>query len=509
MTLTTQHPRMPGAIVLAGFPPLPYGHLGLGPVAPTLSVLVAEHASSEELEGFTDALFNLTNKSMPRLCRGGELRPLLHATLASMVMYYEERFVAKEMHTVLAWMQDACTSILGITQADAHTKLITWGRVIKEQFDMDNIRLTGREEHEKVEQLITVTQKLGVVINSVRSQLSESVSRQIRIEDKLDYLISLSRGQPASEPPPPAPAASSSAAASSTPPSSTPPPPVTSKPPPPLVASSSEPSSSAASMLAAAVASRQRSSLCQQQSSLSRLSRPTMMPAKFQNYTLVDKASGQLYLDAMELGGNVPLFSHDPKGSRKSDATLCYTAYNAMAFPEERTILLAKDRDPLEAIDRVNELTKLLLKRIREAYGIKVPARFGTGKTLVSTICEHLRKSKLHLDAVSFHRWRKQAGQPSAPQPSAPQPSTPQPSAPQSSTSSGKRPVGSPRLAELPPKRYRVDDDASSGEEGEESGEESSGEESSGEEGEFSAGESSQSRSVEGWREAIDLVDSE
>ena len=46
------------------------------------------------------------------------------------------------------------------------------------------------------------------------------------------------------------------------------------------------------------------------------------------------------------------------------------------------------------------------------------------------------------------------------------------------------------------------------GEEGEESGEESE-DESSGEEGEFSAGESSQSRSVEGWREAIDLVDSE
>ena len=116
------------------------------------------------------------------------------------------------------------------------------------------------------------------------------------------------------------------------------------------------------------------------------------------------------------------------------------------------------------SIERVKELTKLLLKRMREKYGANVPAHFSTGNTLVSTICEHLRKSKLEIDADAFHGWRKgppSASQPSASQPSASQPSTSQPSASQPSPSRtvGKRSAGSPRLAELP-KRTCYEEDS-------------------------------------------------
>ena len=62
---------MPGAIALAGFPPLPYGHLGMGPASPTLSALdVLENSpKSVELENMIDSLFNLTARStLPSLC---------------------------------------------------------------------------------------------------------------------------------------------------------------------------------------------------------------------------------------------------------------------------------------------------------------------------------------------------------------------------------------------------------------------------------------------------------
>ena len=58
-----------------------------------------------------DHLFNLSDQSMPKLCRDGALRPLLRATLATMIMYYSERSEYNEMSTVLYHMREAYKSI--------------------------------------------------------------------------------------------------------------------------------------------------------------------------------------------------------------------------------------------------------------------------------------------------------------------------------------------------------------------------------------------------------------
>ena len=47
------------------------------------------------------------------LLLGGELRPLLHATLATMIMYYQERFEANEMQEVLYRLRESYKATIG------------------------------------------------------------------------------------------------------------------------------------------------------------------------------------------------------------------------------------------------------------------------------------------------------------------------------------------------------------------------------------------------------------
>jgi hypothetical protein len=75
---------MPGAILLAGWPALPYGQLGQGPVHPSLGTYtnpVPGLVSIELFDRMIDELFNLCDQSLPQLRIGGDLRPMLHATV--------------------------------------------------------------------------------------------------------------------------------------------------------------------------------------------------------------------------------------------------------------------------------------------------------------------------------------------------------------------------------------------------------------------------------------------
>eukprot|EP00966_Prymnesium_polylepis_P144886 3345669-Prymnesium_polylepis.1 len=81
-----------GVTVLAGWLAFPYGQMGKGPKHPTLVALIG--VSTERLELFIDFIFSFAPKSggkhNPILLVGGELRPLIHATVATMIMYYDE-----------------------------------------------------------------------------------------------------------------------------------------------------------------------------------------------------------------------------------------------------------------------------------------------------------------------------------------------------------------------------------------------------------------------------------
>ena len=85
---------IPGMVALVGWPPITYGHLGKGPEPPQLSAVIG--VSIESFDKMIDHLFTFHlegGRHPPMLLVGGELRPLMHATLATMIMYYHDRFL--------------------------------------------------------------------------------------------------------------------------------------------------------------------------------------------------------------------------------------------------------------------------------------------------------------------------------------------------------------------------------------------------------------------------------
>ena len=132
---------VPGATVLAGWKGLPYGQIGAGPALPKLQPVIDMGVSTERLESMIDKLFSLHDASPPMLLRSGHLRPMMRASMASMVMYYPERFEAKEMHVVLTSMREAYSTALSSAN-DSHQALIQWSAAIMSQFKLDNLHLT-------------------------------------------------------------------------------------------------------------------------------------------------------------------------------------------------------------------------------------------------------------------------------------------------------------------------------------------------------------------------------
>ena len=104
-----------------------------------------------------DELFAFHDASPPMLLQGGHMRPMMHCILATMIMYYEERFIAHEMDSVLASMRDAFAAKYFKSSDDIHATLKEWGRRIKKRFDTDNLHLTTRKGHGELAQVKTFT----------------------------------------------------------------------------------------------------------------------------------------------------------------------------------------------------------------------------------------------------------------------------------------------------------------------------------------------------------------
>ena len=160
---------IPSAITLAGFPPLPYGQMGEGPAHPSLTALTEWGVVTlPRLDAYLDMLFAFHDHdhAPPWLYVGNPLRerpppththaharahihthkhppkrthshtpprragPMMHATLASMIMWYKERFAAKEMGLVLEHMRDVFVETISKTE-DPHATLLSWGAKIR------------------------------------------------------------------------------------------------------------------------------------------------------------------------------------------------------------------------------------------------------------------------------------------------------------------------------------------------------------------------------------------
>ena len=119
------------ALVLAGWPALPWGRLGEGPKPASLNPLTDAGVSIEALDPVIDSLFHLDPASPPMLLVGGANRPMVQAAFASMLMYHGERRATGEVRDVLVELE----KLLTLDQLDQ------WGALIRAKFDADNAHL--------------------------------------------------------------------------------------------------------------------------------------------------------------------------------------------------------------------------------------------------------------------------------------------------------------------------------------------------------------------------------
>ena len=467
---------IPGAIVLAGHDPLPYGQIGKGPAHPLLKPIIDMGPSLERLDMMINLLFSLYDDAPPMFHIGCPLRPMIHATFATLVMYYEERFKAGEMETVLRQMRDSYNAMAAPTD-DVHAVLIEWGKAVKAQFDVDNLHLTGRLDHGGSEQVVTSVKQLAATINRQHAQvahLSETtftLRRQVQQQNEtmaemarhmnqqnhtlaqISQLLSniqlTNHQHPTS--PPPAVAASPIALDTTMPPAG--------NVPPAGNASLVPPTDSASPIVVPPI-----------------VSQPA--PSKFQKhdaggsgsnlFTLVGKTAPRLYMDCMVIGGVVPFIDGDQDGKRKSEANYVFELFNAMATPTERSVLMipydSPARDEGQANRIAQDLNRFVTKRILESLAKSDVGRFTVTTNTINAIVSKGKTSGIKIDSTMFAQWRNPASVSSS-QPLLPSTLGKRPQAEMTAAVAAELHAGSPSRAFRPNRSQPTPDSDLSGEE--------------------------------------------
>ena len=166
---------MPGAIVLSGFPALPWGQRGACGRPASLSALeTVPLVSGVSFDKLIDDLYDLGDFCPSSLRTGGSLRPAVHAAFASQVMYYEERVRAGECDDVARKLRKLLVQRkLASADQAAHDTLCRWGVLLRDQFDRDNRRLTMREQAGLSEQMAVILNKLEAKVEALRAENRE------------------------------------------------------------------------------------------------------------------------------------------------------------------------------------------------------------------------------------------------------------------------------------------------------------------------------------------------
>ena len=362
-----------GALVLAGWPPLPYGHHGDGPSPPSLNALREAKVDVEALDqefGVIDQLFNLDDASPPSLLTDGALRPMVHAAFASMLMYHDQRMAAGEMRPVCIKLIE----ILGTINVSA-IQVSDWGAKILEKFEQDNVHLTMGKA--------SVDGPAAQVIKSLNRSMS---AMKIEITGLRRDLAA--DGAPRTLAPPNTPRA-------------TPANPSTTR-----AADSPMADASPIGEAAAAGPSGMGSLIPPVQGA----AEPKPAPME-----LKDAVAGDYYANCMARGGSVAgLVKQD-----KARVELLLSWFNAMGTEDEK--LLLKPAKAGHAIPSEGErrrtaarLQKLVVARLSEGFGKAVPRELGKGQLSTTALENRVRALKALSPSVvivptsaSFALWRQ------------------------------------------------------------------------------------------------------
>ena len=95
---------------------------------------------------------------------------MVRAMYATLIMYYNERFRAKEMVFVQERLRDSYEAKLS-KEDDTHKVLVGWGVLVKNQFTTDNLQLTERKMHSNGEQIVHAVQGVAATVAGVQDQV--------------------------------------------------------------------------------------------------------------------------------------------------------------------------------------------------------------------------------------------------------------------------------------------------------------------------------------------------
>ena len=361
-----------GALVLAGWPPLPYGHHGAGPVPASLDALRDAGEDVGKLDepcGVINKLFNIDDASPPTLLTDGLLRPMVHAAFATMIMYHDERMAAGEMRPVCLKLIETLAAVNVST-----IQLSKWGAAIREKFDLDNVHLTmGKATIDGG--AVQVIKSLGRNLSAVKSELAG-----LR-HDLAAQRTNAPPGTPRSAPPgtPHAALDTANAAADS-----------------PMLdnmaaAATSEPSAMGPLIPMVQGAAEPK---------------PMPMPLK-------DAVAAEFYANCMARGGSV---GAGLGRADKARAELVLVWFNAMANDDEKLLLKptkAGHAVPTDGERRrtVARLQRLVVTRLCEGFGTSVPRELGKGNLKATALENRVRELKdlgvkIVPSAAAFAAWR-------------------------------------------------------------------------------------------------------
>jgi hypothetical protein len=173
-----------------------YGRLGPGPKPARLEPL-ANMAEEQQLDHLVDLMLCIRHHfSSPKMLRGGALRPFMHALAATLIMYYPESDVVKEVPAVLLRMRKAMADANLVSNVGlAHAKLLVWGSLIKKDFNQRNLKLTSKAAKDGNDRVADVIQQLSGTINdfikATKDEFASWEQKLSALEAKLDELAGL------------------------------------------------------------------------------------------------------------------------------------------------------------------------------------------------------------------------------------------------------------------------------------------------------------------------------
>ena len=173
---------IPGARVLAGWAAPPYGQLGAGPTTASFGAIADTGVAMTRLCELTDRMLHLEpGLAPPAMLDGGELRPFSLAMGATLVMNYEESSNAVEVRIVTGRMREAMIAArFATTEGVAHQLLCEWGRLIKQQFNADNLPITasGSADASGAEATVAVVQQLAATVQHSTAAINRALQTQ-------------------------------------------------------------------------------------------------------------------------------------------------------------------------------------------------------------------------------------------------------------------------------------------------------------------------------------------